>query len=165
MFRSVDMSYLQLFLPAAVAEEFADQIAREGCMQFTDLNKNIQPFQRQFTGDIIKIQEIERQAKAIEELLDTYDIPHDTDVNGDDLHEMKRPPNATQIMPNIAKEISDLYQRLKEQANVEHQLRTELTSQKVCFVHVHVPYISPYILHTFMHGKTKKLLLNLNQFS
>ena len=40
---------LQILLPSAVAEEFADQMARQDNMQFADLNEDFQPFQRQYT--------------------------------------------------------------------------------------------------------------------
>eukprot|EP00484_Ammonia_sp_Unknown_P000463 CAMPEP_0197022794 /NCGR_PEP_ID=MMETSP1384-20130603/3605_1 /TAXON_ID=29189 /ORGANISM="Ammonia sp." /LENGTH=875 /DNA_ID=CAMNT_0042450897 /DNA_START=137 /DNA_END=2764 /DNA_ORIENTATION=- len=130
MFRSVDMSYLQVLLPSAVAEEFADQMARRDIMQFTDLNEDFQPFQRKYTADIIKIQEIERQVKAMEELLDSYEIARDTDIRGEDLVEEKRPSDASQIIEGIGKDIGDAYKRLKEQSNVEQELKKQLSQQK-----------------------------------
>eukprot|EP00486_Rosalina_sp_Unknown_P001219 CAMPEP_0201565984 /NCGR_PEP_ID=MMETSP0190_2-20130828/5465_1 /ASSEMBLY_ACC=CAM_ASM_000263 /TAXON_ID=37353 /ORGANISM="Rosalina sp." /LENGTH=318 /DNA_ID=CAMNT_0047984119 /DNA_START=69 /DNA_END=1022 /DNA_ORIENTATION=+ len=130
MFRSVDMSYLQVLLPSAVAEEFADQMARQDIMQFTDLNEDFQPFQRKYTSDIIKIQEIERQVKIMEELLDTYEIFRDTEVVGQDLQDEKRPGDASQIIDAIGKDIGDAYKKLKEQANVEQELKKQLSQQE-----------------------------------
>ena len=134
MFRSVDMSYLQVLLPNAVAEEFADRMARNDIMQFTDLNEDFQPFQRQYTADIIKIQEIERQVKVMEELLDSYNVFHDTVVRGDDLQDEKRPSDASQIVESIGKEIGAEYKKLKEQANIEQELKNQLSQQEVCVI-------------------------------
>ena len=133
MFRSVDMSYLQVLLPSAVAEEFADQMARQDIMQFTDLNEDFQPFQRKYTSDIIKIQDTERQVKTMEELLDTYEIFRDTDVVGQDLQDEKRPSDASQIIEAIGKDIGDAYKKLREQANVEQELKKQLSQQEVCY--------------------------------
>eukprot|EP01083_Nonionella_stella_P031073 85106_1 len=129
MFRSVDMSYLQVLLPNAVAEEFADQMARRDIMQFTDLNEDFQPFQRKYTSDIMTIQEIERQVKIMEELLDSYEVFHDTIVRGDDLQQEKRPTDASQIVEAIKNNIGDQYKKLKEQVNVEQELKSQLTQQ------------------------------------
>eukprot|EP01084_Bolivina_argentea_P051005 93826_1 len=129
MFRSVDMSYLQVLLPNAVAEEFADQMARRDIMQFTDLNEDFQPFQRKYTSDIMTIQEIERQLNTMEEVLDSYEVFHDTIVRGDDLQQEKRPTDASQIVEAIKNNIGDQYKKLKEQVNVEQELKSQLTQQ------------------------------------
>jgi len=130
MFRSVDMSYLQILIPPAVAEDFADRMAREDIMQFTDLNEDFQPFQRKYTSDIIKIQDIERQVKVMEELLESYDIAHDTEVRGEDLMEAERPSDASQLVEAMKSDIGDAYKKLKEQANVEQELNKQLAEQE-----------------------------------
>lgn len=131
MFRSVDMSYLQILMPPAVAEEFADRMAREDIMQFTDLNEDLQPFQRKYTSDIIKIQDIERQIKVMEELLESYSIEHDTEVIGEDLINAQRLSDASQLVEAMKADIGDAYKKLKEQANVEQELKKQLTEQEV----------------------------------
>jgi len=130
MFRSVDMSYLQILMPPAVAEEFADRMAREDIMQFTDLNEDLQPFQRKYTSDIIKIQDIERQIKVMEELLESYSIEHDTEVIGEDLINAQRLSDASQLVEAMKADIGDAYKKLKEQANVEQELKKQLTEQE-----------------------------------
>eukprot|EP01083_Nonionella_stella_P115011 340558_1 len=130
MFRSVDMSYLQVLLPSAVASEFADQMARRDIMQFTDLNEDFQPMQRKYTSDIIKIQEIERQIKTMEELLDSYEVFRDTDVRGEDLQMEKRPSDSSQIIEAIGNNIGDAYKKLKEQVNIEQELKKQLSQQE-----------------------------------
>ena len=115
-----------------MAEEFADEVARENCMEFTDLNEDFQPFQRQYTGDIIKVQEIERQIKSIEELLVSYRITVSTDVATHDIEEAKRPGDSSQIIDGIGREVNEEYKGLTEQATAEKQLKAELNSQEVC---------------------------------
>ena len=56
-----------------------------------NLNEDSQPFQRQYTGEIVRIQE----------LLDAYEVSRDTDVTGEDLRKEKRPSNTPQIMDTI----------------------------------------------------------------
>jgi len=130
MFRSVDMSYLQILLPSAVAEEFADKMARHDIMQFTDLNEDFQPFQRQYTGEIVRIQEIERQVKEMEELLDAYNVARNTEVTGEDLRKELRPSNAPQIMDTIGGEIGGAFKKLREQSAVEMELKMQLAEQE-----------------------------------
>ena len=115
-----------------MAEDFADEVARENCMEFTDLNEDFQPFQRQYTADIIKIQEIERKIKSIEEILDEYNIAKNSDVKSHDIEEEKRPSDSSQIVEKIGKEVNDEYKSLTEQATAEKQLKLELVSQQVC---------------------------------
>jgi len=129
MFRSVDMSYLQILLPSAAAEEFADRMAREDLMQFTDLNEDLQPFQREYTKEIIKIQEIERQVKAIEELLDSYGVPRSSAVQGQDLRDEPRTSNASQIVDGIQEDIGESFKDLMEQSGVEQKLKQQLYEQ------------------------------------
>ena len=101
-------------------------------MQFTDLNEDFQPFQRQYTKEIIRIQEIERQVKAIEELLESYEVPLDCEVRGEDLVKQNRPSDASQIVDGIRKNIGESFQKLMEQANVEQKLKHQLYEQLVC---------------------------------
>ncbi|ETO32834.1 hypothetical protein RFI_04284 [Reticulomyxa filosa] len=79
------MSYIQIILPTAVAEEFADSVGREGCIQFTDLNEDVQPFQRPYTKDIVRIQEIERRVKDIENQLKEYKVVFDSQMTPSEL--------------------------------------------------------------------------------
>jgi len=132
MFRSVDMSYLQILLPAAIAEEFADQMARRDIMQFVDLNVDFQPFQRKYTSEIIEIQEVERQVKAMEEMLDSYGVPHDTAVSGDDLQRLPRPKKneAVNVIAKLAGDIGNAYKKLAEQSQVERELKKQLGEQE-----------------------------------
>ena len=131
-FRSVDMSYLQILLPIAVAEDFCDKIGRTELIEFTDLNEDFQPFQRRYTSDIIKIQGLENQLKAINEQLIEYGIKINTDIKGRELDESKRSVNTQQIIETLSKSITNTYNTLSNQANYEKQLRSELKSQKVC---------------------------------
>eukprot|EP01083_Nonionella_stella_P115012 340559_1 len=65
----------------------------------------------------------------MEELLDSYEVFHDTIVRGDDLQQEKRPTDASQIVEAIKNNIGDQYKKLKEQVNVEQELKSQLTQQ------------------------------------
>ncbi|ETO27771.1 hypothetical protein RFI_09361 [Reticulomyxa filosa] len=84
-FRSLDMSYIQVMLPAAVAEEFVDFVGREACIQFIDLDEDLQPFHKPHTKDLVRIQEIERRIKDIENQLREYKIPFDSHIDPSEL--------------------------------------------------------------------------------
>eukprot|EP00485_Elphidium_margaritaceum_P013838 CAMPEP_0202726484 /NCGR_PEP_ID=MMETSP1385-20130828/184635_1 /ASSEMBLY_ACC=CAM_ASM_000861 /TAXON_ID=933848 /ORGANISM="Elphidium margaritaceum" /LENGTH=933 /DNA_ID=CAMNT_0049392705 /DNA_START=150 /DNA_END=2951 /DNA_ORIENTATION=+ len=99
-------------------------------MQFTDLNEHFQPFQRKYTVDIIKIQDIERQVKAMEDLLDSYGVTRDTEIRGDDLKNKDRVTDTSRIVEAIGKEIGDAYTKLTEQASVEQGLKKQYLEQE-----------------------------------
>jgi len=130
LFRSQAMTYVQILVPAAVAEDFADRMGREGCLQFSDLNEDFQPNQRTYTGDIIKSQEVERQIKSIEELLQGYEVKYDAEVTAKLLQEENRPNNANQLIDSVAREVGEAYKRVNEQSVAEKQLKAELSAQE-----------------------------------
>jgi V-type H+-transporting ATPase subunit a len=130
MFRSLDMSYLQVLVPSAVAEDFADLMARKDLMQFTDLNEDFQPFQRAYTSDIIKIQEIERRLRAIEDELQNYGVRYVGEIKPDHVGDSPRPEGASTLVQTTGEEINDAYKNLKEQTTAEKQLKAELDNQQ-----------------------------------
>lgn len=131
MFRSVDMTYLQILMPPAVAEEFADKVGRRDIMQFTDLNEHCLPIQRPYTSDIVKIQDTERQLRIMEELLESYSHEHETEVSGEDLVNAERSANATQLVEAMKSDIDDAYKKMQEQVKVEQELKKQLMEQQV----------------------------------
>jgi len=66
LFSVFTLCVVQVLIPAEAAEPFVDVMARENCMQFMDLNEDVQMFQRKYTGDIVKLQEVERLVKMLE---------------------------------------------------------------------------------------------------
>ncbi|ETO35821.1 hypothetical protein RFI_01243 [Reticulomyxa filosa] len=141
------MSYVQLILPLAVAEEFVDSIGREGLIEFTDLNAGLQPYQRQYTKDIMKTQEIERRIKEIEAQLVEYDINFNKDISAAELKDRQRKMTIDTITVVIVKEreikrdmyitndqllyVNEHFKELKNQGNAEKNLKKQLSEREV----------------------------------
>eukprot|EP01083_Nonionella_stella_P276887 941266_1 len=66
----------------------------------------------------------------MEELLDSYEVFRDTDVRGEDLQMEKRPSDSSQIIEAIGNNIGDAYKKLKEQVNIEQELKKQLSQQE-----------------------------------
>ncbi|KAF8745024.1 hypothetical protein AX14_012029 [Amanita brunnescens Koide BX004] len=60
LFRSEQMSLVQLFVPTEVAHDTVAELGELGNVQFKDLNPNVNPFQRSFVGEIRRIDEMAR---------------------------------------------------------------------------------------------------------
>ncbi|KAF7308230.1 V-type proton ATPase subunit a [Mycena chlorophos] len=63
LFRSEQMSLVQLFVPTEVAHDTVAELGELGDVQFKDLNPNINPFQRSFVGEIRRIDEMGRRVR------------------------------------------------------------------------------------------------------
>ncbi|KAF7310053.1 V-type proton ATPase subunit a [Mycena indigotica] len=63
LFRSEQMSLVQLFVPTEVAHDTVAELGELGNVQFKDLNPSINPFQRSFVGEIRRIDEMSRRVR------------------------------------------------------------------------------------------------------
>ncbi|KII89320.1 hypothetical protein PLICRDRAFT_139768 [Plicaturopsis crispa FD-325 SS-3] len=63
LFRSEQMSLVQLFVPSEVAHDAVAELGELGDVQFKDLNPNVTPFQRSFVGEIRRIDEMARRVR------------------------------------------------------------------------------------------------------
>ncbi|KAK2460661.1 hypothetical protein APHAL10511_007131 [Amanita phalloides] len=63
LFRSEQMSLVQLFVPTEVAHDTVAELGELGNVQFKDLNPNVNPFQRSFVGEIRRIDEMARRVR------------------------------------------------------------------------------------------------------
>ncbi|CAK5283332.1 unnamed protein product [Mycena citricolor] len=63
LFRSEQMSLVQLFVPTEVAHDAVAELGELGDVQFKDLNPTINPFQRSFVGEIRRIDEMARRVR------------------------------------------------------------------------------------------------------
>ncbi|KAF8638811.1 hypothetical protein AX17_001869 [Amanita inopinata Kibby_2008] len=63
LFRSEQMSLVQLFVPTEVAHDTVAELGELGDVQFKDLNPNVNPFQRSFVGEIRRIDEMARRVR------------------------------------------------------------------------------------------------------
>ncbi|KAF7970197.1 hypothetical protein HWV62_24848, partial [Athelia sp. TMB] len=63
LFRSEQMSLVQLFVPTEVAHDTVAELGELGDVQFKDLNPNVTPFQRSFVGEIRRVDEMGRRVR------------------------------------------------------------------------------------------------------
>ncbi|KAF6106613.1 T cell immune regulator 1, ATPase H+ transporting V0 subunit a3 [Phyllostomus discolor] len=60
MFRSEEVSLVQLFLPTAAAYTCVSQLGELGLVEFRDLNASVSAFQRRFVVDVRRCEELEK---------------------------------------------------------------------------------------------------------
>ncbi|KZP32599.1 V0/A0 complex, 116-kDa subunit of ATPase [Athelia psychrophila] len=63
LFRSEQMSLVQLFVPTEVAHDTVAELGELGDVQFKDLNPDVTPFQRSFVGEIRRVDEMGRRVR------------------------------------------------------------------------------------------------------
>ncbi|KAG8217288.1 V-type proton ATPase subunit a [Butyriboletus roseoflavus] len=63
LFRSEQMSLVQLYIPTEVAHDTVAELGEHGNVQFKDLNPTVNPFQRSFVGEIRRFEDMARRVR------------------------------------------------------------------------------------------------------
>ncbi|KAG6379163.1 V-type ATPase, V0 complex, 116kDa subunit family [Boletus reticuloceps] len=63
LFRSEQMSLVQLYIPTEVAHDTVAELGELGNVQFKDLNPTVNPFQRSFVGEIRRFEDMARRVR------------------------------------------------------------------------------------------------------
>ncbi|RDW65027.1 putative vacuolar ATP synthase subunit [Coleophoma cylindrospora] len=106
MFRSADMSLTQLYISNEIGREIVNALGELGQIQFRDLNADVTAFQRTFTQEIRRLDNVERQLRYFHSQMDKAGIPlRKLDLDVDTL----ATPSATEI-----DELSDRSQSLEQ---------------------------------------------------
>ncbi|CEP07000.1 hypothetical protein [Parasitella parasitica] len=103
LFRSEEMSLIQLFIPAEVAHTCVAELGELGKVQFRDLNPNVNAFQRTFVSEIRKLDEMERQCRFFQAQIEKSEIPFRVIE-----------PDTHYSSARTAQEIDDLEESLKD---------------------------------------------------
>lgn len=99
LFRSIEMSLVQLYMPTEIGRETVSALGEIGQIQFRDLNADTSAFQRTYTGEIRRLDNVERQLRFFAAQMEKNNIP---------VRPLPDSANAT-AAPN-ANEISELSQ-------------------------------------------------------
>mmetsp|Transcript_8545 Transcript_8545/g.21583 ORF Transcript_8545/g.21583 Transcript_8545/m.21583 type:complete len:819 (-) Transcript_8545:19-2475(-) len=75
LFRSEEMSLVQLFVPFDAAHDTVDELGLNGLVQFRDLNHDTNPFQRNFVNEIRRCDEMERRVRFFTEQVEKAELP------------------------------------------------------------------------------------------
>ncbi|KAI9206859.1 V-type ATPase, V0 complex, 116kDa subunit family [Polychytrium aggregatum] len=75
LFRSEEMSLVQLYIPLEIAQPTVAELGELGLIQFRDLNPQVNAFQRAFVNEIRRLDEMERKIRFLESQTKKAHIP------------------------------------------------------------------------------------------
>eukprot|EP01087_Luapelamoeba_hula_P016075 TRINITY_DN490_c0_g1_i1.p1 TRINITY_DN490_c0_g1~~TRINITY_DN490_c0_g1_i1.p1 ORF type:complete len:835 (+),score=137.67 TRINITY_DN490_c0_g1_i1:141-2645(+) len=82
LFRSQDMTLIQLFFQVEAAHDTFDELGQVGLVQFRDLNPDVNLFQRHFVNELKRADEMERKLRFFEDQVCDSPIADEFDDNG-----------------------------------------------------------------------------------
>ncbi|KAJ4422324.1 H(+)-transporting V0 sector ATPase subunit a [Gnomoniopsis sp. IMI 355080] len=119
-FRSADMSMVQLYISNEIGREVVNALGELGLVQFRDLNGDVSAFQRAFTTEIRRLDNVERQLRYFYAQMEKTGINlRKLDLDVDTL----APPTTTEIdelaersqgLENRVFQLNDSYETLKK---------------------------------------------------
>ncbi|KAI1867213.1 uncharacterized protein JN550_007265 [Neoarthrinium moseri] len=120
MFRSADMSMVQLYISNEIGREVVNALGELGLVQFRDLNSSVSAFQRTFTQEIRRLDNVERQLRYFHSQMEKAGIPLrklDLDVEtlaAPTTHEIDELAERSQSLETRVASLNESYETLKK---------------------------------------------------
>ncbi|KAL1600413.1 H(+)-transporting V0 sector ATPase subunit a [Paraconiothyrium brasiliense] len=126
MFRSADMSLTQLYISNEIGREVVSALGELGIMDFRDLNSETTAFQRTFTQEIRRLDNVERQLRYFRGQMDKASIPMRS------IYDFENPftsPSASEIdeLADKSQQLEDRISSLNESYETLKKREVELT--------------------------------------
>ncbi|KAK4188811.1 V-type proton ATPase subunit A [Podospora australis] len=107
-FRSAEMSMVQLYISNEIGREVVNALGELGLVQFRDLNSQLSAFQRTYTKDIRRLDNVERQLRYFHAQMEKAGIP----LRKLDLDVQTLAPPTTHEIDELAERSQSLEQRV-----------------------------------------------------
>lgn len=121
MFRPCKMALIQLYIPAEAAQPIVSELGDLGLVQFRDLNADVTMFQRAFTSDIRKLDEMERKVRFLLEQAEGAEV-----VSAGMMPTLRTNTNLTLPRPNelvsLDQKLTQYEERIKQMNNNQAEL-------------------------------------------
>ncbi|KAF2874329.1 vacuolar ATP synthase-like protein 98 kDa subunit [Massariosphaeria phaeospora] len=120
MFRSADMSLTQLYIANEIGREVVSALGELGVMDFRDLNSETTAFQRTFTQEIRRLDNVERQLRYFRSQMEKADIPmrsiydFNNPFTSPSASEIDRVADDSQDLENKISSLNESYETLKK---------------------------------------------------
>ncbi|KAF8520194.1 H+-ATPase subunit [Hysterangium stoloniferum] len=130
LFRSEQMSLVQLFIPTEVAHDTVSELGELGNVQFKDLNPDVNPFQRSFVAEIRRIDEMARRVRFFSTQIENEKDKIPIRPLYDSIPLVTVGPRVAQAIDELEVKLTDHEQRLI-QMNESYQTMSERTRELV----------------------------------